>query len=151
MKTNHAMLATLLATAVLTGGCASPYSRSDTSQSDPSSTSRSYANTYGVVDSIEVIHGKETGVAGTIIGGVIGGVLGNQVGKGDGNTAATIVGAAGGAVAGHEIEKNYQTEDSYQIGVGLDNGSYQTLIQDNITGIQVGSRVSIVDGRVYRY
>ena len=111
MKTNHAMLATLLATAVITVGCANPYSRSNTSQSYPSSTSQSYAKTYGVVESIEVIHGKEPGVTGTIIGGVIGGVLGNQVGKGSGNTAATIVGAAGGAVAGHEIEKNYQAGD----------------------------------------
>lgn len=152
MKTNYVILATLISAAALTSGCANPYSRPDTNQSysAPAST-QSYARSYGVVDSIDVIQGKETGMTGTIIGGVIGGVLGNQVGKGRGNTAATIAGAAGGAVAGHEIEKrNNQTNDSYQIIVKLDNGRYLTQTQDSITDIHVGSRVRIENDRVYR-
>lgn len=152
MKPNYAILATLISAAAIITGCANPYSRTDTnrSYSTPAST-QSYARTYGVVDSIEVIRGKEAGYTGTIVGGVIGGVLGNQVGKGRGNTAATIAGAAGGAMAGHEIEKrNNQTNDSYQIHVRLDNGRYVTQTQDSITDIQVGSRVRIENDRVYR-
>lgn len=152
MKPNHAILATLISAAALTSGCANTYSRPDTnrSYSAPAST-QSYARSYGVVDSIDAIQGKEAGMTGTIIGGVIGGVLGNQVGKGRGNTAATIAGAAGGAVAGHEIEKRKnQTNDSYRINVKLDNGRYLTQTQDSITDIHVGSRVRIENDRVYR-
>ena len=152
MKTNHALVVTLISTATLMSGCADTYSRPDNNQSYSSnSSSQSYARSYGVVDSIDVIQGKEAGMTGTIIGGVVGGVLGNQVGKGRGNTAATIVGAAGGAVAGHEIEKRKnQASDSYQINVRLDNGRYVTQTQDSITDIHVGSRVRIENDRVYR-
>lgn len=152
MKTKHAIYITLISAAALTTGCAQTNSRPDNNQSYSSTpSSQSYARSYGVVDSIEVIQGKETGMAGTIIGGVVGGVLGNQVGKGRGNTAATIVGAAGGAVAGHEIEKRKnQTDDSYRINVRLDNGRYVTQTQDSITDIRVGSRVRIENDRVYR-
>ena len=152
MKTKHPLLTALISTAVLASGCANTYSRPNTNQSySPPASNQSYSRTYGVVDSIEVIRGKEAGMTGTIVGGVIGGVLGNQVGKGSGNTAATIAGAAGGAVVGHEIEKrNNQARDSYQLRVRLDNGRYLTQTQDSIPDIHVGNRVFIENDRVYR-
>ncbi len=143
MKTFIAIFIVLITSAVLVSGCANNYSRPAAAQS--------YSGIYGVVDSIDVIRGENTGIgAGTVIGGVIGGVLGNQVGSGRGNTAATIAGAAGGAVVGHEIEKKNQTRDRYQIRLRLDNGHYQTQVQDDITGLHVGDRVRLENDRVYR-
>lgn len=151
MKTTHAIIAGLITTTALASGCASNYSRPATvdSYSRPADT-RTYTRTYGVIDSIDVIHAENNGIAGTVIGGVIGGVLGNQVGGGNGNTAATIAGAAGGAVVGHEIDKRNQTRDRYQIRVRLDRDRYQTVTQDDVTDLHVGSRVRIENDRVYR-
>jgi len=90
--------------------------------------------------------------AGTVVGGVVGGLLGNQVGSGTGRTAATAAGAVGGAVAGHEVDKRRQQPASmYQVGVRLDNGSYQTVMQDSVADLSVGNRVRIENGRAYRY
>lgn len=151
MKTTHTLLITLIATTALVSGCASNNSRPAYNQpySRPATT-QSYSHVYGVVDSIEVISGGTNGVAGTVIGGVIGGVLGHQVGSGRGNTAATIAGAAGGAVVGHEVEKRNQANNRYQIRVRLDNDRYQTVTQDDVTDLHVGSRVRIENNRVYR-
>ncbi len=151
MKTIHALCVSLVTTSVLLSGCASPYNKPADNQSySRPANNQPYSRSYGVVDSIEVVRAQDTGVAGTIVGGVIGGVLGNQVGKGRGNTAATIAGAAGGAVVGHEVQKRNQASDSYQVRVRLSNNQYQTVTQDDVSGLQVGSRVRIENDRVYR-
>lgn len=142
MKTAHAIIAALISVTVFMSGCANNYSRPTAAEPYPA--------LYGVVDSIDVVRGQDSGMAGTVIGGVIGGVLGNQVGSGRGNTAATIAGAAGGAVVGHEVQKRNQTGDRYQVRVRLQNGAYQTQTQDDITGLHVGDRVRIENERVYR-
>ena len=151
MKNTHTIIVVMIATTALVSGCASNYSRpaANESYSRPATT-QSYSHTYGVVDSIDVIRANDPGIAGTVIGGVIGGVLGNQVGGGRGKTAATIAGAAGGAVVGHEVEKNRQSQDQYQVRVRLDRGSFQTITQNNITDLHVGNRVRIENDRVYR-
>jgi outer membrane lipoprotein SlyB len=41
--------------------------------------------------------------------------------------------------------------DVYQISIRLDNGDYRTINQDSAYDLRVGSRVRVVDGRVYRY
>ena len=91
--------------------------------------------------------------AGAVIGGVVGGLLGNQVGGGNGKTAATVAGVVGGAVVGNQIEKTNKTQarDMYQISVRLDNGAYQTVVQDSASDLRVGNRARIENGRVYRY
>lgn len=160
MKTTHTIIVAMIATTALVSGCASnnsrpaaneSYSRPATNESySGPATTQSYARTYGVIDSIDVIRAKDPGIAGTVIGGVVGGVLGHQVGGGRGNTAATIAGAAGGAVVGHEIEKNKQGQDRYQIRVRLDHDRFQTVTQDDITDLHVGSRVLIENDHVYR-
>jgi outer membrane lipoprotein SlyB len=80
-----------------------------------------------------------------VVGGVIGGLLGNQVGGGNGQTVATVAGAVGGAVVGNQIEQRNQApaHDSYQIGVRLDNGSYQSIAQESLNDLQIGSRARI--------
>jgi outer membrane lipoprotein SlyB len=87
-----------------------------------------------------------------VVGGVVGGVLGHQVGGGSGKDIATAVGVVGGAVVGHQIQKrNQQQPESYRLQVRLENGSYQTVMQDSIEGLRVGDRVRIDNGRAYRY
>jgi outer membrane lipoprotein SlyB len=176
MKKNHAIaVAALLAVTVL-GGCASPgYYSPAASQPYPQpypqsypqpyppaaqtypTTSPSYSNTFGVIDSIQMTqgagaNGNPMGV-GAVLGGVVGGLLGNQVGGGTGRTAATVAGAIGGAMMGNQVEQrnNAQFRDTYQVGVRLDNGGYQTIMQDNVAELRVGSRVRIENDRVYRY
>lgn len=130
----------------------------NTSYPQPSQTSGSYAQ-YGVVQSIDLVRQENTGIGGTgigagaIAGAVVGGILGNQVGGGSGKTAATVLGAAGGAYAGHEIQKRNQQQqpDAYQFSIRMNNGSYQTLMQNTVSDIRVGDRVVIENGVARRY
>jgi outer membrane lipoprotein SlyB len=93
-----------------------------------------------------------TSGAGAVAGGLVGALVGNQIGSGGGRTAATAAGAIGGAVVGNQIEsKRNAPHDLYQISIRLDNGDYRTVNQDSAYDLRVGSRVRMVDGRVYRY
>ena len=145
MKPVRLLYTSMVATAVLIGGCANNNYRPSESHGYSNSSS------YGVVDSIDVVESDNTGMTGAVIGGVVGGVLGNQVGGGRGNTAATIAGAAGGAVVGHEIEKRNNQNSRYRIGVRLEDGSYRTVTQDSSNDLHVGSRVRVENNQVYRY
>lgn len=150
---------TAIIVAAALAGCASPgYQQSGqaypTSQNYPA-PSQGYSTMYGVVDSIQVVQGNaNTGPGlGTVAGVVVGGLLGNQVGKGNGRAAATVAGAVGGGLVGNNLEQNNRAAGSgmYQIGVRLDNGSYQTVTQDSAADLGIGNRVRIDGGRVYRY
>lgn len=134
--------------AALLSGCADygsqPY------QSQP------YANSgTGVVDRIEVIRkGDSSNVAGTVIGGIVGGLIGHQIqiGGGSGQTAATIIGVAGGAAAGYEVARRSRgANETFRVSVRMDNGAYQSIVQDAITDLRSGGRIRVQDGRVYRY
>ena len=105
----------------------------------------------GVVERIEVIRkGDGSNVAGTVIGGIVGGLIGHQIGSGSGNTAATIAGAAGGAVAGHEIQRRSRgPNEAFRISVRMDDGSFRTVVQDNITDLRPGDRVRFQAGLIY--
>ncbi|MFZ6713209.1 glycine zipper 2TM domain-containing protein [Undibacterium sp. TC9W] len=113
-------------------------------------------SSYGVIESIQVVQvsneNKGPG-AGAIVGGIVGGILGNQVGGGLGNAAATAAGVVGGAIVGNNIEKNnrnQQVREAYQISVRLENGVYQSIVQDNIVDLRVGAQVYVKDNHVYR-
>lgn len=71
---------------------------------------------------------------------------------GVGKSVATVAGVVGGAVVGNQLEQNNRAaaRDSYQNSVRLDNGSYQTIQQDSMADLQVGSRVRVENGHVYR-
>lgn len=153
-----------LTASVLLGACASPIYPAPygggqtypvTGTTYPPANPYPYQVLYGVVDSIQLVQGSNTqgsGV-GAIVGGVVGGLLGNQVGKGSGRTVTTVAGAVGGALAGNEIEKNNGSwqRNQYQVGIRLDDGRYQTVVQDDVSGLQVGSRVRINNNIAYRY
>lgn len=146
MKTTHTLAATMIAIASLTG-CASNTPVADTNYSRADSAS------YGTIESIQVVRvDPATSGAGAVAGGLVGALVGNQIGSGSGRTAATAAGAIGGALAGNKIESNRNApHDVYQINVRLDNGDYRTVNQDSAYDLRQGSRVRMVDGRVYRY
>ena len=107
---------------------------------------------YGYVDRIEVVpRGASRNVAGTVIGGIVGGLIGSQVGSGSGRAAATIAGAGAGAVAGNVIEGRRRADnEAFRVSVRLDNGSYQTVVQDDLRDLQTGDRVRLEGNRVVR-
>ena len=150
MKTNQAMTASVLLISAILAGCASSSTPLGSSAPAPSTA---YSSALGTVDSIQVVQtssGTGSGI-GTVAGGVVGGALGNQVGEGRGRTAATVAGAIGGAMVGNQMERNASGQQVYQVGVRLDNGSYQTFQQEGVGDLQVGSRVRVENGHVYRY
>src|SRR5262245_11268060 len=102
---------------------------------------------FGVVDRIEVVRrGDPNNIAGTVIGGIVGGLIGSQIGSGSGNTAATIAGAAGGAFAGNQIQQRTRgPNEAFRVTVRMDDGSFRTITQENITDLRTGDRVR-VDG-----
>lgn len=155
MKKNQVIAATCFSAIALLAGCSTSGTSPMMSQYPSGSPSAANTSAYGVVDSIQVVQSSSgtSSTAGTVAGGVVGGLLGNQVGSGRGQTAATVAGAVGGAMLGNQMAKNAGTGggQAYQIGVRLDNGSYQTIQQDSIADLQVGSRVRIENGRAYRY
>lgn len=148
MKTTQALSAVMVAVAALTAGCAGTGNLTDTNHS-----TRADAATYGTIESIQVVRvDPATSGAGAVAGGLVGALVGNQIGSGSGRTAATAAGAIGGAVVGNQVESNRNApHDVYQISVRLDNGDYRTVNQDSAYDLRAGSRVRVVDGRVYRY
>lgn len=165
MKKNYATIAaTMITAAFLFSACSTPMQQPVSSQSYPATpypsatypaAGPSYSSNYGVVDSIQMVNtSSNTGGigAGAVVGGVVGGLLGNQVGGGNGRTAATVAGTVGGALVGNQIEqRNKAPSTAYQIGIRLDNGSYQTITQETAADLRVGNRVRIENGRAYRY
>ncbi|HYC42887.1 MAG TPA: glycine zipper 2TM domain-containing protein [Noviherbaspirillum sp.] len=159
MKTPQHAPAAVLA-AVLTAGCASPgqhYPVVGPSYPAPvqtyPATSSAYGASYGTVESIQLVQsGANEGIGtGAVVGGVVGGLLGNQVGGGRGKKAATVAGVIGGAMVGHQIERNAQPRNGYQLGIRMDNGAYRTVMQENVADLHVGVRVRVENDRAYRY
>lgn len=167
MNKFHSAASTMVIATAILAGCASPVYREPVVYQPYPAAPQTYPapsqnySSYGVVDSIRVaqvgnsngggIGGTGIGV-GAVAGGVVGGVLGNQVGGGRGKKLATVAGVVGGAMVGHEIEqRNAQQQNVYQIGVRLNNGAYQTVTQESVADLQVGSRVRIENNRAYRY
>ena len=150
MKSKAYLLAPVLVVVGLSG-CAGdrPYSSSSYPTSD--STHSSQVG-YGYVDRIEVVpKGASRNIAGTVIGGVVGGLIGSQIGSGTGRTAATIGGAAAGAIAGNVIEGRRRADnEAFRVSVRLDNGSYQTVMQEDLNDLQTGDRVRLEGDHVTR-
>lgn len=151
----HAISALAASVAIGLAGCADqplfPGSSSTSSSTSTYPQSPYYAQT-GTVDRIEVVQkGASKNVAGTVIGGIVGGLIGSQIGSGSGRTAATVAGAAGGAIAGNVIEGRRRTDnESFRVSVRLDNGSYETVMQEDINDLRTGDRVRVDGGRIVR-
>ena len=107
---------------------------------------------YGTVSNIEVISvGGRTSGGGAILGAILGAAIGNQVGDGTGRKVATGAGAIGGAVIGNNIERRNNREDEvFRVRVRMNNGRQYTAEYRRIDDLQVGDRVRIDDGQIYR-
>jgi outer membrane lipoprotein SlyB len=149
MKPTRTLATLAIVTSALLSGCAT-YAPQQTNY--PSQSQSNYAG-YGTVDSIQLTRvTPNSGGAGAVVGGLAGALLGNQIGSGSGRTVATVAGAVGGAMVGNSVQNSRaQQRDAYQISVRLDNGDYQTIVQDDVNDLRVGTRVRVVDGRAYRY
>lgn len=132
----------IVAIAILLGGCAEPQQRSYNSP----------AYRQGVVDRIEIVKkGDSNNIAGTIIGGIAGGLVGHQIGGGSGQTAATIIGGVGGAVAGNQVQQRTRgAGETFRVTVRYGSGATETVRQDDISDMRTGDRVRVEGGRVYR-
>lgn len=149
-----------LAATLLISGCANtgarqtsaPYSPND--YADNRDSDRHRNSRVGVIESIRVITtegGGSRGV-GAVVGGVAGGLLGSAFGGGTGKVVTTVAGAVGGAVVGNNVEKNRnQGSTRYEIRVRLNNGEHVVVEQDQIENLRDGSRVRLIDGRVFGY
>ncbi|HEX2827825.1 MAG TPA: glycine zipper 2TM domain-containing protein [Burkholderiales bacterium] len=109
---------------------------------------------YGYVEAVEVVPVEQRSGPGigAIGGAIAGGVLGNQIGHGTGRAAATVGGAVAGGVIGHQVEQRVrgnQANSQYRFRVRMDDGSYQTFVQDQHNNIRVGDRVRVENGQVY--
>lgn len=107
---------------------------------------------YGTVSNIEVISvgGRSSG-GGAILGAILGAAIGHQVGDGDGRRVATGVGAVGGAVIGNNIERNNSRGDQiFRVRVRMNNGRDYTAEYRRIGDLDVGDRVRIEDGQIFR-
>ena len=106
----------------------------------------------GTVERIELINkSNPNNIAGLAIGGIIGGLIGREIG--DGKALGTLAGAAGGAILGNRIEKQRSraAHESFRVTVRMDNGTVQTITQDNLADLQQGDRVSVQGDSVVRY
>ena len=105
----------------------------------------------GTVQSIDEIKKDDKALIGTIAGAVVGGVVGSQIGAGRGKTLGTIAGTAGGAIAGHEIEQHINKDHDYKLTIKMDDGTYQTVVQNTDNGLRSGDRVEVNQGRLVRF
>ena len=103
----------------------------------------------GTIKSIEAYTGHRSGTGGAIAGAVVGGVIGNQVGGGDGKKLATVAGVVGGAYAGKKIAEN-SDKTKYRIVVRMEDGRLETVTQNSVKNLRVGTSVRIRDGKAVR-
>lgn len=153
MRTVLSTCAIVFSVSLFAAGCAQT-SLGDLGRDTTPTAQRGYQSGYGVVEGIDVVEPSATSSIGlgTVGGAVVGGILGNQVGSGTGRTAATVAGALGGAAAGNKVvdQRRNNAAPAYDIRVRLEDGTYQTVRQENLGDIRVGNRVRIDNGRVYR-
>ena len=105
----------------------------------------------GTVTDVKFI--KQQGEAsggGAVLGGIVGGVIGHQIGSGRGNTVATVAGAAGGAYAGHQIEKNKNTKEYWQVSIKMEDGKNRSFHFSQEPGYNAGDKVKIVEKKLVR-
>ena len=139
--------------------CANP--TMPVSQTYPSYPTSSYPVAgveYGRIVNIEYLPvgttaPRSSGILGAVVGGVVGAGLGSLIGGGTGRTAATILGGAAGAAVGNNIARNNQgvtTTPGYRITMQSDQGVTRTYEVPATGDLQVGDRVRIDGGVIYR-
>jgi outer membrane lipoprotein SlyB len=134
MKSTN-LLAVLLVSGVILGGCAESLSGSAYSRGQAREVMEVRM---AVVESVRhvQIEGTRSGV-GTAAGAVVGGVAGSNVGAGKGSTVGAVLGAVGGGLLGSALEQGT---------VKLDSGKLLAITQEADEEFRVGERVRILTG-----
>ncbi|KQQ45723.1 hypothetical protein ASF61_18780 [Duganella sp. Leaf126] len=121
----------------------------DSERVQPQAAAPAVCTSCGVVTSVRSIEhrpqGSGVGAAG---GAILGGILGHQVGGGHGRQLATVAGAVGGAVAGNQIEGHMNTTHSWQVTVGMDNGTRRTFNFGSQPSWREGDQVKVINGKL---
>lgn len=103
----------------------------------------------GRIKNIEAYTGHRSSTGGAVAGAIVGGLIGNQIGGGDGKKVATVAGVAGGAYAGKRIAEN-SDKTKYRVTVRMDDGHLETVTQNSVKNLRVGSYVRIRNGKAVR-
>ncbi len=148
------LTATLLAAALLLGGCVSSKSAKVYSRDQVQHAQRVEL---GKVVSVEevLIEGTKSQI-GTAAGGAIGGIAGRSSSRGTTGEILSVVGAVVGGIAGAAAEEAYTRRKGLEITVRLDSGETLSIVQEADEPIAPGDRVRILTGadgvkRVARY
>lgn len=110
---------------------------------------------YGRVTNIEYFPGgvsrSGVNVPGAVLGAVAGALLGNQIGSGGGRDAATVLGGGAGAAVGSQVGRTHTvTDPAYRITLRTDQGVVRVYDVPATGDLQVGDRVRIENGMIYR-
>ncbi len=110
---------------------------------------------YGRITNIQYFPGgvarSGPNIPGAILGAVAGGVIGHQIGGGSGRDAATVLGGAAGAAVGSQVGRTTQVADAvYRITVQTDSGIVRYYDVPASGDLQVGDRVHVDNGVIYR-
>jgi outer membrane lipoprotein SlyB len=135
-----------------TAGCAHHHSSPPASAPVAYNQGPAQRAVHGEVYRIDRVRGdNRTSGGGAVLGGVVGAVAGHQVGSGSGKDAATVVGAIGGALIGNQIERQQQrADDFYRVTIRTRRGDLRSFDYQQLNELQVGDRVRIENGQVYR-
>lgn len=138
------LLAVLLASGVILGGCAESLSGSAYSRGQAREVMEVRM---GVVESVRhvQIEGTRSGI-GPAAGAVVGGIAGSNIGEGKGSTVGAVLGAVAGGVAGSAIEQGTTKKAGLEITVKLDSGKLLAITQEADEEFRVGERVRILSG-----
>jgi outer membrane lipoprotein SlyB len=140
---------TILAAAVVVGGCTSPKVSDSLYRSSEVGSSKRIVRCR-VLEVREVLirdddAGEKGEALGAIGGGLAGGILGSTIGGGAGQDLATVGGAVGGTIAGgaagRQLSDQMHTRKGVEYSIILADGSEQTHVQDFLEGdrvVQVG-------------
>ena len=138
------LLAVLLASGMILGGCAESLSGSAYSRSQAREVMEVRM---GVVESVRSvqIEGTHSGV-GTAAGAVVGGIGGSNIGGGKGSAVGAVLGAVGGGVLGSAIEQGTTKKNGLEITVKLDSGKLLAITQEADEEFRVGERIRVLSG-----
>jgi outer membrane lipoprotein SlyB len=138
------LLAVLLASGVILGGCAESLSGSAYSRGQAREVMEVQM---GVVESVRhvQIEGTRSGV-GPAAGAVVGGIAGSNIGEGKGSTVGAVLGAVAGGVVGSAIEQGTTKKNGLEITVKLDSGRMLAITQEADEEFRVGERIRVLTG-----
>lgn len=138
------LLAVLLASGAILGGCAESLSGSAYSRSQ---TREVMEVQMGVVESVRhvQIEGTRSSI-GPAAGAVVGGIAGSNIGEGKGSTVGAVLGAVAGGVVGSAIEQGTTRKAGLEITVKLDSGRMLAITQEADEEFRVGERIRVLSG-----